>query len=139
MRTYPPPECQSRMVRRRHVYHVAGYDPIGAAWYRVFKRELVTFARTWNVSSTISDATLESGTSNPRWNVTTRAPNWQVETVYEPLLWDDIVLGDFARPMANRLIKSSFAFFDIVMRGVAFQYFEANWQYGLFFLFPFFL
>src|SRR5712692_390818 len=127
------------MVRRRHVYHVAGYDPIGAAWYRVFKRELVTFARTWNVSSAVSDPTARSEASNLQWNVTTRAPNWQVETVYEPLLWDDIVLADFARSMTKRLAESSFAFLDIVMTGAAFRYLEANWQYALFFLFPFFL
>ena len=127
------------MVRRRHVYHVAGYDPIGAAWYRVFKRELVTFARTWNVSSTVSDPTPQAEASNVRWNITTRAPNWQVETVYEPLLWDDIVLADFARPTAKRLVKSLSAFLDIVMTGAAFRYWKANWQYALFFLFPFFL
>src|SRR5687767_14642701 len=127
------------MVRRRHVYHVAGYDPIGAAWYRVFKRELVTFARTWNVSSVASDPTRRSEATNSRWRVTTRAANWHVETVYEPLLWDDIVLADFARPMTKRLAKSSCAFLDIVMTGTAFRYFRANWQYSLFFLFPFFL
>lgn len=127
------------MIRRRHVYHVAGYDPIGAAWYRLFKRELGTFARTWNVSAKISDSSLQPEPSHARWNVTTCGANWQVETTYELLLWDDIVLADFARPMAERLVKSSLAFLDIVKTGSAFRYFRANWQYALFFLFPFFL
>ena len=127
------------MIRRRHVYHVAGYDPIGAAWYRLFKRELAKFARTWNVSATMSDAPLQAESSHARWNVTACAANWQVETAYELLLWDDLVLTDFARPMTERLAKSSRAFLDIVMTGAAFRYFRANWQYALFFLFPFFL
>ncbi len=41
--------------------------------------------------------------------------------------------------MTKRLAKSSCAFLDIVMTGTAFRYFRANWQYSLFFLFPFFL
>jgi pimeloyl-ACP methyl ester carboxylesterase len=126
-----------RVVTRRRVYHVAGYDPIGAAWYRVFKRELVTFTRTWNVASEISDLMSRSGTSNARWKVTTRAPNWHVETTYEPLLWDDIVLKDRSQPLVKRLARSCLAFFDFVMSGAAFRYFKANWQYGLFFLYPF--
>jgi pimeloyl-ACP methyl ester carboxylesterase len=105
----------------------------------VFKRELTTFARTWNVSPEVSDIIPASKASNAHWKVTTRAPNWHVETVYEPLLWDDIVLADFARPTTERLRKSSSAFLDIVTTGAAFRYFKANWQYALFFLFPFFL
>jgi pimeloyl-ACP methyl ester carboxylesterase len=125
------------MIRRRQVYHVAGYDPIDAGWYRLFKRELGKFAQTWNVSSAVSDPTSQSDASVARWMVTTSGPNWQVETIYELLLWDDIVLADFARPTAKRLVQSLSAFLDIVMTGTAFRYLRANWQYALFFLFPF--
>jgi pimeloyl-ACP methyl ester carboxylesterase len=125
------------MIRRRGVYHIAGYDPIGAAWHRIFKRELATFARTWNVSSEVSDPTPRSLNSNPNWVVTTIASNWQVETIYEPLLWDDIVLADFARPMRWRLTKSIQVFFDFIRSGAVTLYFKANWQYGIFFLFPY--
>ena len=94
------------MVRQRHVFHLAGYDPIGAAWYRLFKRELATFARTWNVCSAVSDVTPQSEASHAQWKVRSRAPNWQVETTYELLLWDDIVLADFAQPTTKRLARS---------------------------------
>jgi pimeloyl-ACP methyl ester carboxylesterase len=127
------------MVRRRHVFHIAGYDPIGANWFRLFKRELAKFARTWSVSPVVSDLTPQAAASNAKWKVTTSAPNWRVEAVYELLLWDDIVLSDFARPMPQRLARSSLAFFNIVMSGTAFRYFKANWQYAIFFLFPFLL
>ena len=127
------------MIRRRGVYHITGYDPIGAAWHKLFKRELATFARTWNVSSEISDFTSRTQDSNPRWTVTSAASNWRVETQYETLLWDDIVLADFARPTSERLRKSFSAFFDFMWSGAVLQYFKANWQYGLFFLFPYLL
>jgi hypothetical protein len=125
------------MVKRRYVFHIAGYDLIGSAWYRVFKRELTTFAQTWNVSSVLSDLEPRSPNANPRWTVISSAANWQVETTYEQLLWDDIVSSDFARPLAPRLAKSSLAFLDFVLSGVLFRYFKANWQYAVFFLFPY--
>ena len=121
------------MVKRRYVFHIAGYDPIGAAWYRLFKRELAKFAQLWNVRPTLSDLERSTQEPNARWTVVTSAANWRVETVYEPLLWDDIVLSDFARPTRERLAKSSLAFLDIVLSGVVFRYFKANWQYALFF------
>jgi pimeloyl-ACP methyl ester carboxylesterase len=127
------------MITRRQVYHVAGYDPIGAGWYRLFKRELGKFAQTWNVSSRVSDPTSQGEASLARWMVTTAGPNWHVGTAYELLLWDDIVLADFACPMIKRLVQSLSAFLDIVTTGTAFRYVRANWQYALFFLFPFFL
>src|SRR5262249_16331109 len=43
------------MIRRRHVYHVAGYDPIDAgAQYRRFARQLHVFRPTPNVHATFS-------------------------------------------------------------------------------------
>ncbi len=105
------------MVKRRYVFHIAGYDPIGAAWYRLFKRELAKFAKLWNVRPTLSDLEESTQEPNARWTVVTSAANWRVETVYEPLLWDDIVLSDFARPTRERLAKSSLAFLDIGIVG----------------------
>jgi pimeloyl-ACP methyl ester carboxylesterase len=127
------------MVKRRHVFHLAGYDAIGIGWYRLFKRELQKFCGTWNVASTVSDIAPAEAGRNPVWTVTTTAPNWFVETSYEPLLWDDIILSDFARPMRQRLSQAFRVFFDIVISGTFFRYCKANWQYGLFFLFPFVL
>ena len=127
------------MIRRRYVYHLCGYGPIGAGWYRVFKRELPTFARTWNISSQVSEPSPDPATCSPHWQVTTSAPNWRVETGYGMLVWDDIILSDFARPIIGRLARSSRAFLDFMLTRSAARYFKANWQYGLFFLFPFVL
>lgn len=125
------------MIRRRGVFHISGYDPIGAHWHKLFKRELAIFARTWNVSSEISDFTSRPQDSDARWTVTTAASNWRVQTEYVALLWDDIVLADFARPMGERLSGSFRAFIDFIGSGAALRYFRANWQYGLFFLYPY--
>ena len=88
----------SRMVRRRHVYHVAGYDPIDAgAQYRRFRRQLDVFQRTWNVHATLSDVEQSQDRTRAWWTVETRAGNWQVAATHEVLIWDDIVRADFIR------------------------------------------
>src|SRR5207247_316359 len=92
---------------------------------------------TWNVSSQVSEPSPQPATWSRHWQVTTSAPNWCVETGYGMLVWDDIILTDFARPISRRLASSSRAFLDFVLTGSAARYFKANWQYGLFFLFPF--
>jgi len=61
------------MVKRRYVFHIAGYDPIGAAWYRLFKRELAKFAQLWNVRATLSDLERSTREPNARWTVVTGA------------------------------------------------------------------
>src|SRR5258708_23192796 len=82
---------------------------------------------------------VDAATLGPHWQVPTLAPNWRVETGYGMLVWDDIILSDFAQPITRRLARSSLAFLDFMLTGSAAGYFKANWQYGLFFLFPFVL
>jgi hypothetical protein len=131
----PPGEQRLEMIRRRHVYHIAGYDPVGAGWHRIFKRELALFSRTWNVNTILTERS-SSSAERASWDVVTSGPDWQVQTTYELLLWDDIVSADFRRPMLSRLVRGWSAFLDIVGTGTAFRYLRANWQYALFFLYP---
>jgi hypothetical protein len=125
------------MITRRHVFHVGGYDPIPVeARYRRFQRELAIFERTWNVTAAVSDLEQDPERSRAWWTVTTRGPNWQVQTTYEVLFWDDIILRDFTRPTLSRLGQWTVAYLDFIRSGTMFKYFWASWSYGLFFLFP---
>jgi hypothetical protein len=125
------------MVKRRHVYHVAGYDPIDAgAQYRRFTRQLEVFQRTWNVTATLSELAQSDEQSRAWWTVDTRGANWQVETVHEVLLWDDIVRGDFKRAMPLRLLDAARVYLDFIATGTMFRYVSANQRYAGFFLFP---
>ena len=125
------------MVRHRHVYHIAGYDPIDAgAQYRRFVRQLDVFRRTWNVDASVSELEQDSDQSRAWWSVRAGAPNWQVEAVHEALLWDDIVRGDFTRPLPVRLFKALRAYLDFIVTGTMFRYIVANQRYAIFFLFP---
>lgn len=125
------------MIARRHFFHVGGYDPIGVeARYRRFRRDLAVFARTWNVTAVATDLVRAPDNSRAWWTVTTQGRNWRVETTYEVLLWDDILLVDFARPMLSRLGNWVVALFDFLLTGTVFRYFRASWRYAFFFFFP---
>ncbi len=127
------------MVRRRHVYHVAGYDPMDAGrLYRRFTRQLDVFRRTWSVDASVFALEQAGDKCRAWWTVRSRGPNWQVEAVHEALLWDDIVRADFKRPLALRLLKAAFAYCDLIVTGTMFRYIVANQRYAIFFLFPIF-
>ncbi len=124
------------MIARRHVFHVAGYDPSDiAAQHRRFRRELGKFAATWHIAAAASDMTEQAGVT--WWTATTRGPNWTIETTFEPLDWHDIVRGDLARPVWPRLAAGAAVFADIVVSGTFSRYFAASHRYAFFFLVPF--
>ena len=55
-----------RMVRRRHVYHLAGYDPVDCGTqYRRFARQLEVFKRTWTIEATLSQLERSSDHRGP--------------------------------------------------------------------------
>jgi pimeloyl-ACP methyl ester carboxylesterase len=125
------------MIARRHVYHLAGYDPIDAeAQHRRFGRQLDIFRRTWNVSASLSPLEQPDGRHAARWTVNAQGPDWQVEAVHEVWRWDDIVRADFLRPLPVRLGKAAVAYADFIATGTMFRYVMANQRYAIFFLFP---
>ena len=126
-----------RMIARRHVYHLAGYDPIDAeAQHRRFTRQLDIFRRTWNVNASLSAIERPQDEPAARWTVNTQGPGWNVEAVHEVWLWDDIVRGDFKKPLPVRLYHAVVAYFDFIATGTMFRYVKANQRYAIFFLFP---
>jgi DUF3089 family protein len=124
------------MIARRHVFHVAGYDPYDiAGQHRRFRRELATFATTWGLAAAASEVSQDGATAS--WSVTTRGPNWAVETTFEPLDWHDLVRADLARPAVARLAAGAVAFADFIASGTFLRYFAASHRYAFFFLVPF--
>jgi hypothetical protein len=125
----------ARMIGRRHVYHLAGYDPIDpASQHRRFVRQLAILKRTWNVDAAAS--ALEGDATRAWWQVSARGANWQVDAVHELLPWDDIIRGDLAGPLPARLLNAARAYFDFIATGTMFRYIMANPRYAGFFLFP---
>ncbi len=122
------------MIARRHVFHVAGYDPYDiAAQHRRFRRELEKFAATWSVAASASDLAQPPGAAS--WTVTARGPNWAVETTFEPLAWHDIVRADLARPALPLLVAGAATYINFGTSTFV-RYMAASHKYAFFFLVP---
>jgi pimeloyl-ACP methyl ester carboxylesterase len=124
------------MIRKRHVFHIAGFDPAGPeVHYERFERELEIFKRTWNVSATISN--VDTRSSALPYVLSASGLNWHVHATQELWPWNDIVREYAERPYHRRLAGAARAFFDLLFSGTFARYIRANFRYGLFSLLPF--
>jgi pimeloyl-ACP methyl ester carboxylesterase len=120
---------------RRHVFHIAGYDPVRPAQqYRRFARELAIFRETWSLRTTLSEMTEASGPAS--WKIRAEGANWIGEADYELMAWDDLVVKDAACGDGQRLVRAIATYLDLLFTGTLFRYAAANTRYFLFTLFP---
>jgi hypothetical protein len=125
------------LIRRRHVFYVAGYDPQGAeSYYALFRREFGRFKMLWPLRGSLTPPDVAADAHSARWRIETAAPNWQVSVDYEFLSWDDIILRDLARPMRWRLLQALFWFIDQLFTGTLRRVFRGFWRFGLFLIYP---
>ena len=104
-------------VAKRLVFHVGGYHPITphAGAQRRFAREMARFQTTWSVKACIAD--LHDGADQTKWTVTTTGPDWQVETDYNFIRWDDVIQTFSRRTIFWRVPFGIIAFLDFVVSG----------------------
>jgi len=121
-----------RIIRRRGVFHLPGYDPAPVtAVKRRFAREVQRFEQTWSVKTGISDSA-----EGNAWQVSACGPNWRTETLYRFVDWDDVIEDIGRRPMWLRIPQGISAFADFAVNALP-RYLRANWRYAGFFLYPF--
>lgn len=122
------------MIKRRHFFHISGYDPISPPeLHRRFTREFAVFLRAWSLDGSVE----APGDAGSGWNATVSGPNWSTQAHIEPMAWDDIVRTDTAVGTLKRLRRACQAFANVVFSGALVRYFWAFPRYGFFFLFPF--
>jgi Alpha/beta hydrolase family len=124
-------------VSKRLVFHLAGFDPItpNAGAQPRFIRELARFQRTWSVKASVDRP--HDGADQTKWSVTTTGPNWQVETDYHLVFWDDVIETFSRRTVFWRIPLGIIAFLDFVVSGALWGYLRTNWRYAVFFLYPY--
>jgi hypothetical protein len=125
------------IVAKRLVFHIGGYDPITTHpnAQRRFAREAARFQRTWSVKTSIDG--LRDSADQTKWNVTTTGPNWQVDTDYRLVRWDDVIESFSRRTIFWRIPSGIIAFLDFAVAGALQGYLRTNWHYAAFFLYPF--
>ncbi|WP_439368076.1 hypothetical protein ACRQ5Q_21525 [Bradyrhizobium sp. PMVTL-01] len=123
-------------IAKRLVFHVGGYDPITshASAQRRFEREIRRFQRAWSVKAAVGG--LHETADQIQWNVTTRGPDWLVETDYRLVRWHNVIEAFGRRSIGSRISVGLLTFLDFVLTGTLWRYLLTNWRYALFFLYP---
>ncbi|QHQ34589.1 hypothetical protein [Algicella marina] len=90
-----PPEAateasQPQEVRRRHVFYVPGFDPMGARRYReLYRTHSARQAEISGYEIAVSAAPKQAG--NYAWSVSSEIEGQKTETIVEFLEWSDLV------------------------------------------------
>ena len=127
-------------VRRRHVLYVPGYDPRGAAhYYRMFRQEFARFGALHGLQTSLSRPTAAPDDAYNNWVASTAGPDWQVETIYELLRWDDVVRDDAKRPIWRKIALAWLLLARYLASGALWRVARAHWRFALFFLYPYVL
>ena len=133
-------EASLRYVRKRHVIHIGGFDPIDAE--RLDHRVVGgvgKLAALWNISARASKPELSSDGRLISWQVEAGGPNWSTETRYTVLRWDDLIAIYMGVPWWRQILRGFAAIVHFALNGTILRYFAANARYGMFVLYPFFL
>ena len=126
-----------RLVERRHVVHISGFEPIGPEGLdRRMKSGLRRFGALWGATATSSAPTVSEDGCLIEWNVEARGPNWSTDCLYNVLRWDHLMAPYVDRPWAARIVHGYKALFEFARTGTIFRYFKANFRYGLFVIYP---
>src|ERR1700682_2604578 len=115
------------IIAKRLVFHLGGYDPITphVIARRRFDRELARFERTWSTQASMG--ALDENADQAKWSVITRGPNWQVESDYRLVRWDDVIEDFSGQTIWRRVALGVTAFLDFVWAGALWGYLRTNW------------
>jgi len=125
-------------ISRRHVIYVQGYDPRGLAqYYRMFRTELRKFAALYQLKTEVTRPEQSDDHARARWQITTKADDWSVETTYDFLRWEDVIAKDFSRSTLSVIGTCFWVLVWMVSTRALFRFFYASWRFALFILYPY--
>jgi hypothetical protein len=85
------PRAGQRVVRRRAVFYVAGYDPRGPLWYHgIYRREGARQAELSGMRFAVSRRE-KTSSDVVTWKVEAETGGVETATDYHFLRWDDVV------------------------------------------------
>ncbi len=139
-RLFPlPPHSQAplRLVARRRVVHISGFEPIGPpVLHRRLTSGLRRFGALWGVRTECSEPQVSDDKRVVTWQVESVGPNWTTSCHYTVLRWDELMEPYTNRSWLGRIVHGYKALLELAFNGTLARYFRANIRYGLFFLYP---
>lgn len=126
-------------VAQRIVFYVPGYDPDGERRYRaLFVRELRRYAKCFRIAlPTISRPVTHSNGISQAWTIEAENGRTRTRTVYDVLLWSDLVRRDMARPHGLSACRNAWALLGVAANGTLARLYRASWKCGNVILYPF--
>ena len=124
-------------VRSRLVIYVQGYDPRGLPeYYRMFRREFRRTCELYGLTGKVGRIENDPARFTTHWDVTASGNDWQVETRYRFLRWDDIIRKDFIQPPWWKILHMCRVMVLALLNGAALRIAKAHWRFGLFMIYP---
>lgn len=124
-------------VKNRAIFLIGGYEPKSAdAFFKRTEREYARFGDTWKLRTQYKPPRTSNNGHMASVELETGSKDWAVNTEFNFLLWNKLVLEDFARPLPVRFLRYLITFLDYIFSGVLFSFFRLNWRYALYFLYP---
>jgi len=124
-------------VKQRLVFYCHGYDPEADSRYRrLFVTAFSQLSRRFDIKRSVGPVVRDEGVPADRWTVAAAGRDWQTETIYEVLRWDDLVKRDAGRSWAVRLPLLAGAMAEALRSGVLRRLFRLNRPFALFVIYP---
>lgn len=116
---------------------IGGYEPKSSgAFYARTERELKRFCETWGVTAEVLSKGDRDDGRIANIRIATSHGEGRVETDWNFFVWNDIVLGDFAKPFWYRIPRYWLTFADYVLSGTFIRILFLAWRFALYFLYP---
>ncbi len=116
---------------------IGGYEPKSSdAFFKRTQRELARFSENWNISAEMESSILSEDGKVATARIQTQTATGKVDTHFNFFVWNDIVLGDFAKPTIVRVAKYAVTFIDYVVTGTFAAIVKQAWRFSAYFLYP---
>jgi hypothetical protein len=127
-------------VHRRLVFFVQGYDARGLAeYFQDFRHEYRLTCEHHGLSGEIGAIDETPEDFSARWDITTKTGEWQVETHYRLLRWNDLVQKDFERAAWWKIVQMYRTTGVAILNGAFGRMLKKNWRFAAISFVPIFL
>ncbi|MQR00805.1 hypothetical protein [Glaciimonas soli] len=123
-------------VKKRHVFYISGFDPRGAAFYRLlYQREAAKQCAVGGLNAQVGPRRRSSDISSS-WQIQSGVGDQRTAIHYEFLHWDDIVRAHWVRDEIQVLAAYLRAFWIYLSSGALSRVLKASWPPFVTALFP---
>jgi hypothetical protein len=127
-------------VHRRLVFFVQGYDARSLAeYFQNFRREYRLTCEHYGLSGEIGAIEETPEDFSAQWDVTTKGGEWQVETKYRLMRWNDLVQKDFERAAWWKIVQMYRTTGISLLNGAFWRMLKKNWRFAAIGFLPIFL